>query len=51
MIATIDPMITRRDGVRRVRSHTKPTSMTGARYWISSATATGIRCIAEKKSS
>jgi hypothetical protein len=51
MIATADPHSTSADGALRVRSHTNATSMTGARYWMSRATATGIRCIAEKKKS
>ena len=50
-IATAEPHSTSADGAFRVRSHTNPTSMTGARYWISRATATGIRCMAEKKKS
>ena len=50
-IATPDPHSTSAEGAFRVRSQTNATSITGARYWISSATATGIRCIAEKKNS
>ena len=45
------PTARAREGALRVRSQTNATSITGARYWISSATATGIRCIAEKNNS
>ena len=38
---------------RPARAHPRASrrACTGARYWMSSATATGIRCIAEKKKS
>ena len=49
--ATAEPHSTSADGALRVRTQTAATSMTGARYWMSRATATGIRCIAEKKKS
>ena len=47
-IATTDPRMTALDGARRVRTQTAITSSTGAMYWISRATATGMRCIAAK---
>ena len=48
VIATTEPTRTALDGARRVRTHTATTMSTGAMYWISRATATGIRCIAAK---
>ncbi len=47
-MATTEPTSTAFDGARRVRTHTAMTSSTGAMYWISRATATGMRCIAAK---
>ena len=47
-IARTEPARMRREGARRVRTHASPTSKTGAKYWMSRAIATGIRCRAAK---